>query len=51
MVAVVPAERSDDALALLADRKVPAWRLGEIVAGSGQVQLRGDYGGLAATWR
>ena len=51
MVAVVPAARAGDALALAAERGVPAWRLGELRPGSGRVELRGDYAGYAATWR
>jgi phosphoribosylformylglycinamidine cyclo-ligase len=45
MVAVVAAERLDDALQLLAQRGVPAWRLGEVGAASGaaEVALAGDY--------
>ncbi|HEV7933276.1 MAG TPA: phosphoribosylformylglycinamidine cyclo-ligase [Actinomadura sp.] len=35
MVAIVAAESADDALGLLARREVPAWVLGEIVAGTG----------------
>jgi phosphoribosylformylglycinamidine cyclo-ligase len=35
MVAIVAAESADDALGLLARRGVPAWVLGEIVAGTG----------------
>jgi phosphoribosylformylglycinamidine cyclo-ligase len=50
MVAVVPAERSDDALALLAERQVPAWELGQIsgdfsVGTRGRVDLAGGYAG------
>jgi phosphoribosylformylglycinamidine cyclo-ligase len=51
MVAVVPGWRAQDALDVAAARGVPAWQLGEVVAGSGRVTLRGDYGGPAATWR
>lgn len=43
MVAVVAAERADDALALLRARGVPAWTLGSVHAGSGQVTLTGEY--------
>ncbi|GAA2110213.1 phosphoribosylformylglycinamidine cyclo-ligase [Actinomadura alba] len=35
MAAIVPADRADDALRLLADRDVPAWILGEVVPGKG----------------
>jgi phosphoribosylformylglycinamidine cyclo-ligase len=47
MVAVVPAERAQDALALLADRKVAAWTLGRVQTGSGQVELVADYAASA----
>ncbi|MEP6599113.1 MAG: phosphoribosylformylglycinamidine cyclo-ligase [Actinomycetota bacterium] len=50
MVAVVPAEREADALALLADRNVPAWRLGETRPGHATVQMAGSYAGPAAQW-
>jgi phosphoribosylformylglycinamidine cyclo-ligase len=43
MIAVVAPDQADAALALLAGRKVPSWRLGEIVDGAGQVLMRGDY--------
>ncbi|MGN6608099.1 MAG: phosphoribosylformylglycinamidine cyclo-ligase [Jatrophihabitans sp.] len=49
MVAVVPAHRSEDALRLLAERGVPAWTLGTITPGTGQVTLVGTYQGLSAT--
>jgi phosphoribosylformylglycinamidine cyclo-ligase len=49
MVAVVPAEQAAPALRLAADRQVPAWILGEIVAGDGSVRLDGDYQGDAAS--
>jgi len=52
MVAVVPAGRAADALALLEDRGVPAWELGRVDEGrSNGVELAGEYGGPAATWR
>jgi phosphoribosylformylglycinamidine cyclo-ligase len=51
MVAVVPAPRAEDALALAAERGLEAWRLGEVRPGSGEVRLSGDYAGRAATWR
>jgi phosphoribosylformylglycinamidine cyclo-ligase len=51
MVAVVPPERAADALSLLAERDVPAWELGSIRPGSGQVTLVGNYLGPSATWR
>jgi len=54
MVAVVPADRAAAALDLLAQRDVPAWELGRVEAADAQrsaVQLVGEYGGSAATWR
>jgi phosphoribosylformylglycinamidine cyclo-ligase len=45
MIAVVGAEQAEDALRLLTARGVPAWVAGEVVDGSGQVQLAGDYAG------
>jgi phosphoribosylformylglycinamidine cyclo-ligase len=53
MVAVVPAARMDEALALAADRGLTAWRLGDVRAAErGEpVELVGDYTGPAATWR
>jgi phosphoribosylformylglycinamidine cyclo-ligase len=44
MIAVVPAERGDDALALLAGRGVTAWTVGVITAGRGQVSMIGNHG-------
>jgi phosphoribosylformylglycinamidine cyclo-ligase len=43
MVAVVAADDADRALAVLAERDVPAWSAGEIVPGSGTVRLTGAY--------
>jgi phosphoribosylformylglycinamidine cyclo-ligase len=51
MVAVVPADRSADALALLAEREVPSWEVGVLRDGPGGVQLVANYAGNAATWR
>jgi phosphoribosylaminoimidazole (AIR) synthetase len=57
MVAVVPADRTADALTLLAGRGVPAWTIGHLAAASGgsqaaeSVELVADYAGIAATWR
>jgi phosphoribosylformylglycinamidine cyclo-ligase len=63
MVAVVPGERADDALAVLAERGVPNWVVGrveEAAAGGStgvegppeaKVRIIGDYAGAAATWR
>ncbi|MGI5154196.1 phosphoribosylformylglycinamidine cyclo-ligase [Microbispora sp. CA-102843] len=39
MCAIVPAAEADKALALLAGRGLPAWVLGEIVAGEGQARF------------
>ena len=50
MISAVPPGRADAALALLAARGVPAWRLGEIVEGSATVRMTGDYAGPAASW-
>jgi phosphoribosylformylglycinamidine cyclo-ligase len=44
MVAVVPADRVADALAVAAERDVPAWVLGDVRPGTGQVSLTGSYG-------
>ena len=43
MIAVVAAAHVGDALDLLAARGVPAWRLGEVVTGSGRTRMLGDY--------
>ncbi|MQA27534.1 MAG: phosphoribosylformylglycinamidine cyclo-ligase [Micromonosporaceae bacterium] len=43
MVAVVSPEDADRALALLTGRQVNAWPVGEIIEGSGQVQLVGHH--------
>jgi phosphoribosylformylglycinamidine cyclo-ligase len=43
MIAVVPAARERDALALARDRDLPAWRLGQISPGTGRVHLTGSY--------
>jgi phosphoribosylformylglycinamidine cyclo-ligase len=47
MVAVIPAERAQDSLALADARGVPAWPIGELRDGTGTVALRGDYQGDA----
>ncbi|RAY13642.1 phosphoribosylformylglycinamidine cyclo-ligase [Actinomadura craniellae] len=39
MAAIVPAGAADRALALLAEREVPAWILGEVVPGTGTAEL------------
>lgn len=55
MVAVIPAARADDALAVLAARDVPAWILGTVQAATGQraasVNVVSDYAGAASNWR
>jgi phosphoribosylformylglycinamidine cyclo-ligase len=51
MVAVIPAERVEDCLAVAAERGLPAWRLGEVRPGSGRVELAGGYAGPGANWR
>ncbi|MEV4296617.1 phosphoribosylformylglycinamidine cyclo-ligase [Microbispora rosea] len=40
MCAIVPAAEADRALALLTGRGLPAWVLGEVVAGEGQARFR-----------
>jgi phosphoribosylformylglycinamidine cyclo-ligase len=50
MVAIVPAEHADAALALVAARGVPGWRLGELRSGAGRVAMTGNYRENAATW-
>jgi phosphoribosylformylglycinamidine cyclo-ligase len=54
MIAVVPADRVDDALALARTRSLPAWVLGRVEngfsPGSGRVVLAGSYAGPAASW-
>ncbi|WP_285729589.1 phosphoribosylformylglycinamidine cyclo-ligase [Nocardiopsis sp. ATB16-24] len=43
MVAVVAEGDAERALEVLADRGVPAWRLGTVTAGSGRTVLTGEY--------
>ena len=43
MVAVVSADDADRALAFLAGRKVEAWQVGEVIDGSGAVQMIGSH--------
>ncbi|MFN2519355.1 MAG: phosphoribosylformylglycinamidine cyclo-ligase [Jatrophihabitantaceae bacterium] len=50
MVAVVAAERAQDALALAEARGVPAWPIGGLRPGTGTVVMRGTYRGNAAGW-
>ena len=45
MVALIPAQDVDRALALLTARHVPAWVAGEVVAGDGTVTLAGSHAG------
>jgi phosphoribosylformylglycinamidine cyclo-ligase len=51
MIAVVPADRAAAATALAEARGVPAWPLGELRQGSGNVAIKGDYLGSGALWR
>lgn len=50
MIAVVPADRAEDAISLAGQAGTPAWRLGELVDGQGQVGMGGNYAGPAADW-
>jgi phosphoribosylformylglycinamidine cyclo-ligase len=43
MVAVVAAADADLALALLADRDLPAWIIGRVTAGTGTARLTGEH--------
>jgi phosphoribosylformylglycinamidine cyclo-ligase len=43
MVAIVPPEVADDALAVLADRGVPSWIAGTVASGGGTATLTGTY--------
>ncbi|HVE73946.1 MAG TPA: phosphoribosylformylglycinamidine cyclo-ligase [Mycobacteriales bacterium] len=43
MVAVLPADEADRALAVLTARHVPAWIVGEVVPGEGAVRLEGTH--------
>ncbi|MDA0563733.1 phosphoribosylformylglycinamidine cyclo-ligase [Streptomonospora sp. S1-112] len=43
MAAVVPEDQAERAVALLAERGLPAWRLGEVRAGSGRAVLAGEH--------
>jgi phosphoribosylformylglycinamidine cyclo-ligase len=45
MLAVVSADDADRALAFLRGRKIDAWQVGEVVEGSGEVQMLGSYAG------
>jgi phosphoribosylformylglycinamidine cyclo-ligase len=59
MVAVLPAERAGDGLALLDERGVPAWELGRVVVAAANtdaeaadgVRMAANYAGIAAIWR
>ncbi|MDT0328190.1 phosphoribosylformylglycinamidine cyclo-ligase [Nocardiopsis lambiniae] len=46
MVAIVAAESAERALEVLAERGVPAWRLGTVRSGSGRAHLNGDHPGV-----
>jgi phosphoribosylformylglycinamidine cyclo-ligase len=50
MIAVVPGDRAEAALAVAQRRGVPAWLLGEVINGSGIVRMTGSYQGAASTW-
>ncbi|MFN2560560.1 MAG: AIR synthase-related protein, partial [Jatrophihabitans sp.] len=56
MVAVVPAARAADALALLSARGVPAWEMGRLQASGADdpsaptTELVANYAGIASTW-
>ncbi len=54
MIAVVPTERADQALAISVARGVPAWVCGQVhatdTAATGAVRLAGTYQGSAASW-
>lgn len=43
MFAIVSAEDSDRALAFLAGRGIDAWQAGEVIEGSGMVQMIGQH--------
>ncbi|RCV53006.1 phosphoribosylformylglycinamidine cyclo-ligase [Marinitenerispora sediminis] len=43
MAAVVAPDAVDDALALLAERGLPAWTMGSVTPGTGRVRLDGDH--------
>jgi phosphoribosylformylglycinamidine cyclo-ligase len=43
MVAVLDPADADAALRMLRERGLPAWVLGEVVAGSGRVRLEGAH--------
>ncbi|MCW2602537.1 MAG: phosphoribosylformylglycinamidine cyclo-ligase [Pseudonocardiales bacterium] len=45
MIAVVAPDAVDAALGLLAQRAVPAWPIGTVVAGTGKVLMNGSYAG------
>ena len=52
MVAVLPADRTPDALALLAARGVPAWEVGRVLEDRlPAVRMAGEYAGTASNWR
>ena len=43
MFAIVSADDADRAMAYLTGRGVEAWQVGEVIEGSGQVQMMGQY--------
>ena len=45
MVAVLSADAVAPTLALLESRSVPAWPIGTVVAGTGEVVMTGNYAG------
>jgi phosphoribosylformylglycinamidine cyclo-ligase len=54
MIAVVPPDRVDASVGLLAARGVPAWVVGDVRAeesAEGRVMMSGNYAGPAAAWR
>lgn len=60
MVAIVPADRVEDARTVLADRAVPAWILGAVAVSStgraarsdlaGRVEMASNYPGVPGSW-
>lgn len=60
MVAIVPADRVEDARTVLADRAVPAWILGAVAASAtgraarsdlaGRVEMASNYPGVPGSW-
>jgi phosphoribosylformylglycinamidine cyclo-ligase len=50
MIAVVAADSVPAALGLAHERGVPAWKLGDVVPGRGQVNMINEYQGPASQW-